>query len=99
MTTETFEVQQTILDQIRSLDKWALGAWGTREMKVFDNTLQFRVNGTKLKRGWIEVEYKPGSDTYTIRGIYRTNLAIKIRAEFDNVYCENLVQVIDSIVG
>lgn len=92
-------VQETILKQIRSLDKWALGAWGAREIKGSKNSLYFRVNGTKLKYGWIEVEYVEGLDTYTVRGLQRANYEIKTRKEFTDVYCENLVQVIDSIVG
>ena len=99
MTTQTTVVQETILQQIRAIDKWALGAWGAREMKASGATLIFRVNGTKLKRGWIEVAYNEGPDTYTVTGLYRTNLEIKTRASISDVYCENLVQVIDSIVG
>ena len=92
-------VQETILKQIRSIDKWALGAWGARELKGSNETLYFRVNGTKLKAGWIEITLDRGTDTYTVKGLYQYNMEIKTRKEFTDVYCENLVQVIDSIVG
>ncbi len=95
----TMIVQETILSQIKSLDKWALGAWGAREFKGSNDTLFFRINGTKLKAGWIEVVLNRGTDTYTVRGIYQYDMKIKVRKEFNDVYCENLVQVIDSIVG
>ncbi len=93
------QVQQTILEQIKATDKWALGAWGARELKASDNSLYFRVNGTKLKRGWIEVEYVEGLDLYTVRAIQMYKAERKIKAEETHVYGDVLVSVIDSIVG
>lgn len=95
----TMIVQETILKQIRSLDKWALGAWGAREFKGSNDTLFFRINGTKLKAGWIEVALNRGTDTYTVRGIYQYKMEIKTRTSVQDVYWDNLVSVIDSIVG
>ena len=99
MTTQTTEVQETILEQIRSLDKWALGAWGAREFKASGATLIFRVNGTKLKRGWIEVAYNEISDTYTVMGMRQYAMKIKTTEPISGVYWDSLVQVIDGIVG
>ncbi len=95
----TMIIQDTILKQIRSLDKWALGAWGAREFKGSGCTLFFRVNGTKLKRGWIEVALNEGLDTYTVTGMYQYDMKIKTTESIQGVYWDNLVQVIDSIVG
>lgn len=92
-------VQQTILDQIKATDRWALGAWGARQLKAYGTTLAFRVNGTKFKRGWIEVEYVEGLDTYTVRAIQIYKAERKVKKEVDNVYCDMLVSVIDGIVG
>jgi len=92
-------VQQIILDQIRAIDKWALGAWGARELKAYGTTLAFRVNGTKLKQGWITVEYNEVPDTYTVEAVQIWKAERKVKKSVEGVYCDMLVSVIDEIVG
>ena len=92
-------VQQTIIDQIKATDRWAMGAWGARELKAYGTTLAFRVNGTKFKRGWITVEYVEGLDLYTVEAVQIWKAERKVKKSVDNVYGDMLVSVIDGIVG
>jgi len=96
---KNMSVQQTILDQIKATDFWALGAWGAREYKAYGTTLAFRVNGTKLKRGWITIEYVEGQDLYTVEAVQYWKAERKVKKSVDMVYADMLVSVIDGIVG
>ena len=97
MTTAT--IQDTILDQIKSIDPLALMAWGARDLKASGTSLYMRVNGPKFKRGWIEVELDEGLDLYVVRAIQMYKFERKIKKELTQVYAEDLVRIIDSIVG
>lgn len=99
MKTETPTIQETILQQIKAIDIWALGSWAARDLKASGTSLFFRVNGTKLKYGWIEIDLNEGLDLYTVRAIQTRKGAIKNKGEISQVYAEDLVNVIDSFVG
>jgi len=92
-------IQETILDQINSTDRRAMLAWGAKDLKGSGTSLFFKVNGPKFSRGWIEVEYKAGPDTYTVKAFKMYKGHRKMHKEIDDVYCDSLVQVIDGIVG
>lgn len=69
-------------------------SWGFRSPYVVKNGVRFHVNGFQ-HRGWCEVVYDEGRDTFTfstygIRG--------NIKYVVEDVYFDNLVEVIDSAV-
>jgi hypothetical protein len=98
------EVANTILQQIKALDFWALGAWGAKDYiggKVDGKHegVKFRVNGSKTKRGsWLMITLNAW-DTYDIK-VYRIVKAdVKYDHEIEGIYAEDLVRIIDGIVG
>ena len=99
-TSKTMEIAQTILDQIRFTDKWALMSWGAsnfsaiNESKEFQGGLTFQVNGLTHK-GWVKVCLR-WVDDYTIIFINKNREVVKT---FEGAYCDMLVPVIDWIEG
>ena len=69
-------------------------SWGFNTPIAIKNGLRFRVNGFRHK-GWCEVVYNEGMDTFMFRTIDRKGNTIR---EIEDVYFDNLVIVIDTIV-
>lgn len=92
-------VAKTILAQIKTIDKWALGAWGAKDMVAGDNILQFKVNCPKLKHGKVRIEYEYGKDLYKVRFVKTRGVKFLVDETVENVYAEDLVNVIDNRVG
>ena len=69
-------------------------SWGFRSPYVVKNGLRFHVNGFQHK-GWCEVVYDEGRDTFTFRTIGNKGV---VKYEIDDVYFDNLIEVIDSTV-
>lgn len=99
-TSKTMEIAQTILDQIRFTDNWALMAWGAsnfsaiNESREFQGGLAFKVNGL-THQGWVKVCLR-WVDDYTIVFINKNREVVKT---FEGAYCDMLVPVIDWIEG
>jgi hypothetical protein len=98
MENQSKQIAQTILDQIRCLDRSALMAWGAKsfcslsENKTRVGGLSFQVNGLTHK-GWVTVELD-WSDTYAVVFTNRKRAVVKT---VEGVYCDMLVEVIDFI--
>ena len=96
--TSTMEIAQTIISQIKCVDRWALAAWGAGgfmalpESKEFAGGLRFKVNGLSF-RGYVMVELR-WVDDYTISFVNRNGEAIK---KYEGIYCDQLVQIIDFV--
>lgn len=71
-----------------------LMSWGFDNSRPTPNGVAFEVNGFKYK-GWCEVVYDEGSDTYTFRTFDDNG---EIKNEIEDCYCDNLVSVIDAEV-
>lgn len=71
-----------------------LMSWGFNNSRPIANGVAFEVNGFKHK-GWCEVVYVEGSDTYTFRTIDENG---EVKREVEDCYCDNLVSVIDAEV-
>lgn len=69
-------------------------SWGFNSPIAIKDGLRFRVNGFIFK-GWCEVQYNEGMDTFTFRTIGKEG---KIIREIEDVYFDNLVSVIDLTV-
>jgi len=99
-TTETMEIAQTILAQIKYADPLALMAWGAIQYaaispsKEFQGGLAFQVSGL-THQGWVKVCLR-WVDDYTITFI---NCNRQIVRTVEGCYCDMLVPVIDWVEG
>ena len=92
-------VAQTILDQIRGMDKWALGSWGAKDLVATSNGgLRFKTSGMVKWKGFVSIELN-ASDLYDVKfQRVRKHEAITDK-EVNGVYFDQLVEVIDRKVG
>ena len=99
-TEETMQIARTIVEQIKFADRSALMAWGATNFaainpsKEFQGGVEFQVNGL-THQGWVKVRLR-WVDDYTVTFI---NKAREVVHEFEGIYCDMLVQVIDWIEG
>lgn len=91
-------IGQTILKQIKSLDKWALDSWGAKNFVSFDKGIQFDVRGSKFK-GRVVIYLNKASDTYTIQFGKIYKLDWKPQKMVKDIHAESLVKIIDDYVG
>jgi hypothetical protein len=90
-------VADNIRQQIRSMDPQAFTAWGAHEFVAGPNYLQFKVNGSK-HRGLLKVELTP-KDLYDVKAYAVRGPEVKVRQEYKDVFVENLVEVLDDLIG
>ena len=92
------DIANTIIQQIKYADKWALGAYGAqnftslKECDVFQGGLKFQVNGYN-HQGSVVIQLK-WVDTYTISFIDVKGSIVKSAY---GIYCDQLVEVLDYI--
>ncbi len=90
-------IQQIIISQIQSIDNWALSAYGSKnfysigESSEYQGGLGFSVNGLHHK-GEVKILLK-WIDVYEIQFLNRS----EIIKQFDDVYCDMLVETLDYI--
>lgn len=100
MENTSFQIAQTIINQIKYLDRSALLAWGAKnyvalpESKDFQGGLTFKVNGLTFK-GWVKVELT-WLDEYKVSFI---NKKAEVEKSYEGVYCDMLVDIIDYVEG
>ena len=92
-------VAHTILDQIKMADRAAMMAWGAKELVRIENGLRFKSTGMVKWKGYVEVKYVEGRDLYTIEFFKMRKGERKIAKSVTDIYCDELVSVIDSVVG
>jgi hypothetical protein len=95
-------VADIILGQIRATDRMALFAWGTSKYIAYPSTdthngaLSFEARNNPNFREKVIVKVELAyNDTYTIR-LFKYNKEIITKSD---VYCDQLVEVIDGILG
>ena len=66
-------------------------SWGFNRCHALSNGIIFRVQGYLFK-GWVKVIYVYGRDTFTV---VLLNNSMKTVKEVEDVYLDNLIQVID----
>jgi len=92
------KVSDTILKQIRSLDKWALASWGSKKFISTENGIQFDVKGSKF-RGKVIIVLDKGPDTYTIEFGNIRSLKWKSKLTLKHIFVGDLVNVLDQHIG
>lgn len=93
-------IRQTVLEQIRAMDAWALMAYGAEgyqtlaENDMYRGGVSFRVNGLAYV-GLVEIALM-WNDTYRIR-TFSPDMS-RLRDEVTDVYFDMLVEVLDRLV-
>ncbi len=100
MENSSIEIANTIINQIKVLDRLALMCYGAKNFialpksKQYQGGVQFYVSGLKHK-GYVKIELR-WVDDYSVTFINSKNQEVK---SFQNVYCDMLVGVLDWIEG
>jgi hypothetical protein len=92
MTTATNNTAQTIYEQIPF---WVKAALGMRDFMYDENTLYFKMTGTRPVRA--SIRYNAVSDLYTLRCWTVRNLTETVRYEANEIDAGQLVQILDMI--
>ena len=92
-------VAKEILRQIKAIDRWALGAWGAKNLVAGENMLKFKTGGMVKWKGWVMIEYDYGKDLYNLKFYKIRGTKVNYTKEIDGVYAEDLVRLIDEVVG
>jgi hypothetical protein len=91
-------VASTILSQIKALDPSAMWAWGAKDFVNTGKGLQFRVGGMAKFKGLVHIRYNEGADLYEIDFIkIKKGLPVVVKT-VDDVYVEDMINVIDATV-
>lgn len=90
-------IAQTILSQIKTLDGRALWAWGAKDLVNTGTGLQFKVGGLAKFKGQVLVKLN-AADLYDIEFFKIRKGEVKVTNTFTDVFAEDLVDVIDSVV-
>lgn len=108
--TETMQISTTILDQIKTLDHWALGAWGARQFVTINpgpstpeigpvlGGVSFKIKTPKYMKGVKVLVYYTADDLYNIRVCRIINFNITEIKTVTGIYCDQLVEIIDGII-
>jgi mRNA-degrading endonuclease HigB of HigAB toxin-antitoxin module len=92
------KVGQTILKQIKALDKWALPSYGAKNFVESDKGIQFDVKGSKF-RGKVIISLDKGSDSYVIEFGQVRKLEWKSKLMLKSIFAAELVNVLDQQIG
>ena len=91
-------VAEIIRDQIRSIDRCALMAWGAKEFVNMGDGLKFKVGGLAKYKGYVYVKYDRGADAYNIEFFRIRKCEVKVDKKFEGIYADQLVEIIDEVV-
>lgn len=96
---QTMTIAKTILQQIKAIDPMAMMAWGAKDMVALPNGLRFKSSGMVKWKGLVSVKYDEGQDLYNLEFGRIRKYEYKIDKNIDGVYADQLVELIDSVVG
>ena len=92
-------IAQTILSQIKTIDPMATFAWGAKDLVNMGDGLKFKTTGMVKWKGYVYVKYNQGTDLYDIEFFRIRNFEVKNDKQMRDVFAEDLVNIIDSVVG
>lgn len=90
---------QIIVSQIKALDRRAFMAWGAREFVNMGTGLKFKTSGLVRWKGYVYIKYDAGADLYDVDFFQIRKVEIKYKKQLTGVYAEDLVSIIDEVVG
>jgi hypothetical protein len=88
-----------IRDQIRAIDRFALGAWGAKDLVAMKDGLKFKTSGMVKRKCYVYVKYDEGMDLYDVIFARIRKLEWIEDEKVEGVYAEDLVRIIDGFVG
>lgn len=92
-------IAQTILSQIKTIDPRATWAWGAKEFVNMGDGLKFKTSGMVKWKGYVYIKYNEGTDLYDIEFFRIRNCKVHGDREYRDVFAEDLVRIIDVVVG
>jgi hypothetical protein len=92
-------VATIIRDQIKAIDFWAFGAWGAKNLANVGNGLSFKTSGSVRWKGTVTVILDEAKDLYVVKFTRLRKLNVVVDKVVENVFVEDLVNVIDAQVG
>jgi len=93
------QIAQTIVKQLKTADAWAMASWGANELIALEDGLQFKVKGSNIKSGGRVQIRLNAADTYDIRLIRVRGSSVKEVGSADGVYADQLVDILDGLIG
>ncbi|QJX80231.1 hypothetical protein [Priestia megaterium] len=102
LENNNLKIANEIRKQIMHLDFWALAGWGATDVsehyRAVENGLAFKISTPRYQRGaWVKVVLN-AMDTYNIEVLRIIGTEKKILGNLDDIYAEQLVEVIDSLI-
>ena len=92
-------IAKTILSQIKTLDFWAMGSWGAKELVSMNGGLKFKTSGMVKWKGYVYVKYDYGQDLYDVIFARIRKMEWVEDEKVEGIYAEDLVNVISQKVG
>ena len=92
-------IAKTILEQIKAIDYWSLGAWGAKNLMGLSNGLSFKTSGMTKWKGTVTVTLDEAKDLYVVKFTRLRKLQVIVDKVVEDVFAEDLVNVIDAQVG
>ena len=92
-------IAKTIINQIQSIDNWAFGTWGAKNLVAMPDGLKFQSSGMTAWKGHVYIQYDEGQDLYNIIFGKIRKSVWKEQNRIEGVFCDQLVELIDRQVG
>jgi hypothetical protein len=92
-------VAKIILQQIKQLDPMATFAWGAKELTNMGDGLKFKSSGSVKWKGYVYIKYDQGQDLYNIDFFKIRKMEIVYTEQLEGVFAEDMVKIIDGVVG
>jgi hypothetical protein len=99
MRGDPMSIAKTILSQIKTLDFWAMGAWGAKDLVAMNDGLKFKTSGMVKWKGYVYVKYDYGQDLYDVIFARIRKMEWIEDEKVEGVYAEDLVNIISQKVG
>ena len=95
---DNFGIAGVVYSQIKTMSPWAMAAWGAKELVVLKDGIQFKSSGMVKNKGIIQVKLN-GSDLYDVTFGKVRKFKYKEIKKVTDVFVEDLIDVIDEMVG
>jgi len=92
-------IAKTIHQQIKTIDFWALGAWGAKNLTAHSDGLSFKTSGSVRWKGTVKVSLDEGKDLYILKFMRVDKMQLIVDKIIEDVFVEDLVRFIDEQVG
>ena len=95
---DNFGIAGVVYSQIKTMSPWAMAAWGAKELVVLKDGIQFKSSGMVKNKGIIQIKLN-GSDLYDVTFGKVRKFKYKQLKKVTDVFVEDLIGVIDEMVG